>query len=420
METCRWQNKGMRLSYLLVLSALLSACATTSHVNVEHSPATIVLISVDGLRPDDVDGEQMPNLTRIGQQGVRATMRPSYPSLTFPNHYTLVTGLRPDHHGIVHNQMTDADLGEFRVSNKTSVRERKWWGGEPIWVSVIKQGGRAFTAFWPGSEAPIHEVHPTRWLPFDESVSSSAQAKNTIAWLNLPRAERARFITVYFSQVDKASHDYGPASREARLARTDIDAAIASIAKEIASRPPRDNYNLVVVSDHGFAEVHPGQQISTSAILSPEVATPVSDGQVIGFKPKPGKELEVQKAIDSENSNYRCYAKENLPERWHFGKHPRVPPIICQMAKGWDALFPAVFARAKAFTTRGSHGYDPDLPEMVALFIARGPSFAQGVELPRFDNVNVYPLLMDVLDIPAQPHDGDLESVRAAEAPDLK
>ena len=412
----------MKMRLMMALAVLLSACAVSSvpKPQLAKAPATVLLISVDGLRPADVNASQMPALSALGRAGVRGTMRPSFPSLTFPNHYTVVTGLRPDHHGVVHNQMFDAQLGEFRTSKASSTGNGAWWGGEPIWVSVIRSGARAFTAFWPGSEAAIEGVRPTRWLTFDAKTSAAQLSAQAHAWLNLPQSERARFITVYFPQVDKASHDFGPDSGEARQARAEVDRAIGAIAADIASYAPEDNYNLVVVSDHGFATVSPGQQISTSTIIPTTLATPISDGQVIGFMPKPGKTEDALRTAKASLKHGTCYAKAELPARWHYGHHPRIPAILCQMDKGWDALFPAVFARIRPFTSRGSHGYDPDLPEMSALFIARGPAFAEHRVLPQFNNVHVYSLLMDVLALPAQANDGNPEVLKAAKADPLK
>lgn len=399
---------------LPLIAALLSACTVAPLEPAHPLPATVVLVSVDGLRPADVTAAQMPALTALGEDGVRATLRPSYPTLTFPNHYTLVTGLRPDHHGIVHNQMTDPALGEFRTSDKAGMGKPGWWGGEPVWVSVIRHGARAFTAYWPGSEAPIKNIRPTRCLGFTEKTTADALSGQVRDWMRLPKAQRARFITVYFAQVDKASHDHGPDSTEAYAARRAVDRAIQDIAKEVDAHSAFENYNLVVVSDHGFAEVKRSQQISTDAIFAPAVATPVSDGQVIGFQPKPSVDGAAIVAAAKTRDGYRCYSKDHLPAQWRYGQNPRVPPVVCQLEQGWDALMPAKLARVKPTGARGSHGYDPDLPDMAALFIARGPAFARHVTLPEFDNVNVYPLLMHVLGLPARQNDGDLHRVSDA------
>lgn len=395
----------MRIVVALFLVALLAACA---HLPPTHQAvAPLILISVDGLRPGDVNDTQMPRLTRFGREGVRARMRPSYPSLTFPNHYTLVTGLRPDVHGIVHNQMRDAALGEFQVKDGNAVGNPAWWGGEPLWVAVIRAGAQADTLFWPGSEAPIQGVRPRRWLRYDDTLSPRAQVERLLSWIRDKRAPVARLSTMYFSQVDKASHDHGPDSPEARAARGEVDAAIGTLMDALAADGLA--VNLVVVSDHGFETVPIGQQISTSDLLPTTLATPISEGQVIGFVPRQGQTDQVRKAIGKPLPHATCFTKDSLPERWHYGRNPRIPPIVCQMQPGWDALYPASLAKARTHpaSTRGSHGYDPDLPAMRALFIARGPAFPAGVTLADFDNVDVYGLLRRLVALPPARSDGN-------------
>ena len=177
---------------------------------------------------------------------------------------------------------------------------------------------------------------------------------------------------------------------------------------------------MLVVSDHGFETVPPGHAISTEAMAPADVADAISDGQVIGFAPLPGKDAEAARVLLGRHAHYECWRKDALPPRWHYGSHPRIPAFICQMDPGWDALWPPKFQRLQEMrvaTPRGSHGYDPDLPRMRATFIAAGPAFRHGVHLPVFDNVDVYPLLMRLLHLPPQPNDGDITPLLPALRP---
>ena len=394
---------------LLLVALLLAGCATQPP---GRAPQTVLLVSVDGLRPTDVTAAQMPALHALGEAGVRADgMRPSYPSLTFPNHYTLVTGLRPDRHGITHNSMSDARLGRFRLSDRAAVGNGDWWGGVPVWVSAERAGIRSATMFWPGSEAAIHGVQPWQWREYRDGIAPAQSVAQVMQWLRAPVAQRPRFVTLYFSDVDHASHGHGPDSAQAAAARGEVDAAIATLLRELGDAGLAASVNLLVVSDHGFETVPAGQAIATDTMASPDVADTVSEGQVVGFVPKPGREQDAERALLGRHERYACWRRGELPAGWHYGANPRVPPIVCQMAPGWDAMRRSLYDRVRANPApgpRGSHGYDPDLPQMRATFIAKGPAFRDGVRLPVFDNVDVYPLLMRLLHLPAEPNDGDI------------
>ena len=408
----------VRVAWLAGL-LLLAACATSPR---PVAPASVLLVSIDGLRADYLQRGLTPNLSRLASDGVRAQwMNPSYPSLTFPNHYAIVTGLRPDHHGVVHNNMSDPELGKFSLSDRKAVGDARWWGGEPIWIGAMKSGQRAATMFWPGSEAPIAGTHPSEWKPYDGSVGYDARVDQVLDWLAEPAATRPRVVTLYFDHVDHAGHDHGPDSPQLRDALVEADRAIGRLQAGLVARGLADRVNLIIVSDHGMAEVAPGQVVAIEDMLPTDQAEVVSTGQVIGINPKPGFEASVDGKLLGKHERYDCWRKGELPTRWHYGSHPRIPAIVCQMHEGWDAQWRAAIARRKPGATRGSHGYDPALPSMRAIFIAHGPAFRRGVVLPAFDNVDVYPLLARLAGIPAAPNDGNpqilLPALKAPWAP---
>lgn len=393
--------------FTFALCLSLAACA---HVPTAQAPRVpLLLVSIDGLRPGDITPAQMPHLSALAASGVRAAegMRPSYPSLTFPNHYTLVTGLRPDRHGITHNSMWDRELGEFRLSNREAVGDGRWWGGEPVWIGARKAGLRTATLYWPGSEAEIAGLRPDHWQPYDEKTSNDWRADTVAGWLLQPSATRLDFATLYFNRVDKASHEHGPASPEAASARRDADAAIGRLVAALQARGELARINIVIVSDHGFAEVPPGNTLAVEDMAPMEMARADSIGQVVTFNPNPGFEAEARRRLLGRHDHYQCWDKAALPTRWHYGSNPRVPPIVCQMDEGWDALPRKGVAERLKAGMRGSHGFDPALPSMRASFIAHGPAFRAGGRLPVFDNVDVYPLLMRLLHVRAAPNDGN-------------
>lgn len=407
------------LPALFLATALLVACATAppppAAAAAEPEPYTLLLVSLDGVHPDDLTRGDTPNLSRLAAQGVQAEgVVPSYPTLTFPNHYTLVTGLRPDRHGVVHNTMSDPELGRFTLRDRDAVGEGRWWSdGEPLWVTAENAGIATATLFWPGSEAPVRGVQPTRWTQFDADLPKAERVDRVLSWLSEPAATRPRLATLYFEHPDAAAHAHGPGSPELRAAMRAVDAQIGRLVEGIGQAGLSGSVDLVIVSDHGMAAVPQGNVVAFEQMVDPELVEPVSFGQSVGFNLAKGREAEAEAALLGEHDRYQCWRKHELPARWHYGSHPRVPAIVCQMQEGWDAL-PARYIERRPPGTRGSHGYDPALESMRAIFIASGPSFASGVRLPTFDNVDIYPLLARLLGVEPADHDGNAQTLLPA------
>ncbi len=412
---------SVRLTLAIAATLALTSCASTPSTapsTVAVTPVAtqapkLLLVSIDGLRTDMLDKGITPNLSRIVHDGVRAQyMTPSYPSLTFPNHYTIVTGLRPDHHGIVHNSMHEDELGSFKLSKREAVTDSRWWGGEPIWVGAEKAGLRTAIWSWPGSEAAIQGVRPTQWRIYDGSVPLPDRVDEVLGWVARDDAQAPRLVTLYMENVDHEGHQHGPNSPEYAAAVKDADAAVGRLLDGLQARGIADSTNVIVVSDHGMALVPEGNTIAVEDMVDPSLAKDVSVGQSVGFAPLPGKEVQAKKALLGAHAQYDCWTRETLPARWEYGSNPRIPPIICQMHEGWNAMRRDRIQEKAG--ERGSHGYDNALPSMRAVFIARGPSFKQGETLPGFDNVDVYPLLTRLLGIPAAPNDGNPQTLLPA------
>ncbi|KAF1695900.1 alkaline phosphatase family protein [Pseudoxanthomonas daejeonensis] len=400
----------------LVLLLSLSACAASPHrprspVPVAASePALLLLVSIDGLRADALGRGDTPHLDRLAAGGVRAQwMRPSYPVLTFPNHYTLVTGLRPDHHGIVHNSMKDAQLGRFIVADQDAGRVPGWWQGVPLWTSAEQAGIATGVWAWPGASAPRDGLLPRYWHAFDAAVPLDTRVDEIAGWLQAADGPRPGLVAVYLENVDGAGHDHGPAAPETHAAIRAVDAALGALLARLDAAGLSDRTNVVVVSDHGMAEVPDGHYIAVEDMASMEEAEVVSIGQVIGLIPRTGHEAAVESRLVGRHPHYQCWDRAGIPKRLQYGSHPRIPPILCQMDEGWNALPRTILDRrdANGSHDRGAHGYDPDLLAMRAVFIAHGPAFREGAVLAPFDNVDVYPLLARLLGITAQPNDGD-------------
>ena len=403
------------LRLVLVALLLLAGCATQPSPAPAVAAPPVLLISIDGVRADSLELGLTPNLDRLAREGVRARwLIPSYPSLTFPNHYTLVTGLRPDRHGIVHNTMRDPALGEFKLSDRAAVGNGAWWGGEPIWVTAEQAGLATATLSWPGSEAPIRGVRPTRWQPYDGDAPYAGRVDRVVGWLSEPQATRPRFATLYFENLDEESHRFGPESAQARHALGEADAAVGRLLQGLDASGVLEQVNIVLVSDHGMASVPPTQRVTIEAMVDPADADNITAGQSVGFAPRPGRTPAAEAQLLGRHPHYECWRKQQLPARWHYGTHPRVPPIVCQMDTGWDAVKRATLEKYPGTGTRGSHGFDPLSVDMRTIFIARGPAFRKGIVLAPFDNVDVYPLLAHLLGIAPAANDGDIAPLRPA------
>ena len=390
---------------LLILFALtLSACATTAPERLEGAgDPLVILVSIDGFRPDYLDRGVTPTLNALKADGAFAVMRPSFPSVTFPNHYTLVTGLHPDRHGIVGNTMVDADLGRFSLGNAAAVTNGDWWDeGEPIWVTAERAGLTTGTMFWPGSEAEISGVRPSHWSVFDQSMSGDARVDQVLGWLDLPGDSSPDFATLYFDIVDTTGHRHGPEAAETTAAAASVDASLARLVAGLEARGLSDRTTLVIVSDHGMAATSPERAIYLDDIIDVEALQIVHAGAFAGFNPVPGREDEVRAALIRRHPHMACFDKADLPERLAYGRHPRVPAIICLPETGW-------LVATRDWPVRGpggAHGYDNAAPEMAALFIAHGPRVRPGVTLTHVDSVDVQPLLARLLGIDAPQGDG--------------
>ena len=307
--------------------------------------------------------------------------------------------------------MDDAALGRFELSNREAVTTSGWWGGEPIWVSAENVGVRTATTSWPGSESEIGGVRPSQWRVYDGQEPLEQRAGVVLDWLAQTDADAPRLTTLYMEHVDKAGHHYGPDSKQYADAIVRADQIIGQVLDGLRQRGLASTTNVIVVSDHGMASVADGHVIATESMVDPAIARNVSQGQSVGFAPLPGRETDAERALLGRHAHYECWKKESLPPRWQYGTHPRVPDIVCAMDEGWDALHREKIAK-RAKQERGSHGYDNALPSMRAVFVAGGPSFRQGLVIEGFDNVDVYPLLAHLLQVPAAPNDGNPETLK--------
>jgi predicted AlkP superfamily pyrophosphatase or phosphodiesterase len=399
------------LAFLLFVSVVLCACAISpASRSGAKAPHALILISIDGFRADYLDRRITPTLSGLAARGIRAeAMKPSFPTLTFPNHYTLVTGLYPDHHGIVNNRMVDPKTGDhFVYKEQATIADSRWWSGEPIWVSAEKQGLHAATMFWPGSDVAIAGVRPTHSMVFDATITPDERVDHLLGWMDEPG--HATFFTLYFDQVDHAGHHSGPVSSEVDEALRNVDAALARLVDGLKERGLLDETNLVIVSDHGQAATSAEHRTYLDDVIALGDVDVVNYGILAGIEPHPGKTRAIEAALLAPHPHMQCWRKSEVPARLHYGTHERIPSLLCLADHGGNITSHTYEIDGGHFSA-GEHGYDNDDPEMRALFVAHGPDFRRGLVVPEFDNVDVYPLLAHLLHLRPQPNDGDYAAV---------
>ena len=400
---------------LLVLALFIAGCSGSSSPKL-HSDAgeggIVLLISLDGFLPDYLERFDTPNLDRLAAEGTRAeSLIPAFPPKTFPNHYSIVTGLHPSNHGVVSNTMYDPEMdATFRISDNDAVSDGRWWGGEPLWVTVQRQGGVAATFFWPGSEAEIGGVRPRYWKRYEHNFPNHQRIDTVLAWIDLPEEERPSFITLYFSDVDSQGHAHGPFAEETERAVAHVDSLIGLMLDGLEARDILDEIDLIVVSDHGMSEVSSDRVVILDDYVDIDDLHIVDRSPVLMARPTGVDARAIVEALN-ESPQLDAYHRDDVPEHWHFKDHVRIPEVIAAAADGWTIMTRSQYERFGQELKGGAHGYDNLLPSMRGIFIARGPSFEAGQVVGPFGNVHLYNMMAAILGVDAAPNDGSIDSV---------
>lgn len=397
-------SRGTGLFRLAILLALACVCAAPTPQAADNSPI-LILISFDGWRWDYIDRQPAPHLRALAARGVRATaMIPSFPVLTFPNHYTIVTGLYPEHHGIVGNTMRDAAMPDRFTQSSETAKDGRWWGGEPLWATAIRQGRRAATMFWPGTEAAIGGVRPTYWKPYDKRFGTLDRVEQALAWLALPAAERPSFVSMYFEEVDTAGHDFGPDSPELATAAAHLDDALGALVAGIHRLDLDNRTTIVVISDHGMTPTSYERVIYLDALIDMSTVDVLEYGSNLQLNPRDGDVDGLYRRLHGRHPKLAIYKRQDVPGRLHFSDNPRIPSIVGIPADGWSVTTGQRLVTEELHV--GAHGYEPTTRDMGALFVAAGPSVGRGLVVAPFENVHVYDLLCRILQIAPARNDG--------------
>ena len=398
-----------------ILSLLVLSCWCLASLAQNNTKPYVVMVSFDGFRYDYINKYPVKHIKKFIKKGAAAeVMYPSYPSKTFPNHYTLVTGLYPDHHGLIDNTFYDQGRDTFySIRQRDKVEDSYYYGGLPIWQLVQQNGMKAASYFWVGSEAKIAGEYPSYYHRFDDKVPHPTRVQAVFDWLNLPEAERPHLMTIYFSMVDTQGHEYGPNSPETRAAVMEADSLVGMLMNGL--KKIKLPVNVILTADHGMYEM---QNRPETFIIADNFLEGLhkedflfvnnsTHGNI--FLKNKAKEDEIYNAIVAKQNHFKIYKKADIPESLHFNTNARIGDMLLVVEPGYGFYNKESLAKKpEKRKVWGVHGFDPNVtPEMGAIFYANGPNIKKGVKIAPFQNIPVYPFVAQLLGISTPPIDGD-------------
>ena len=399
-----------------LLIALIAHCILG---NAQHRPLPyVVLVSFDGFRSDYVEQFDLTNFKKFVRDGAAGPLIPSFPSKTFPNHYTIVTGLYPGNHGLVDNQFYDPAMKTFySLHKREAVANSSFYGGVPLWRLARQNNMRSASFFWVGSEMREDHLRPDYYFPYDEKIPNIKRVDQIIEWLQMPEGERPHFITLYFSSPDSEAHSFGPFAEQTRQKTLELDSLLGKLMREI------DEINLpvnvILVSDHGLREL---VQSDSTYIFLEELISPrqkdvifVNGGTQTHLYCSAHVADSLETVLKSKSKGFTVMRRKGFPKRWHYD-HDRSGEIL--LLADADKVFIAgdraqFMRRIKHGKPFGVHGYDPsEVSDMNGIFYAKGPNIRSGVILAPFANVHIYPLIANILNLPFSRIDGNAKVLR--------
>lgn len=395
------KTKYLPITFLFLLSITLTLSAQN------NKNETLLLISWDGGRWDYLNRGITPNVQSLIEKGVRAvSLEPAFPSKTFPNHYSIVTGLFPQNHGITWNAFTDMITGNaYRKGDKYSVKEDKWYKGESIWMIAKRAGLKSAVLFWPGSETEIK--HPDRFLNYNHHMPHQAKVDTILSWLNLPDSERPKLILLYFPDTDDAGHKFGPTAPEVNQTLAKLDNTLGEIIAGAKKLNRFDKMNIMLVSDHGMTKV--------SRLKSVDIKQKLKGISYQENGGDPNKTIfvalkdreKVWQLLNKNREGYHLYKKAEIPERFNIKESALMGNFLIALKPGYH------FSNSSGGRySKGAHGYDNRYLDMHGIFVGAGPGFKKGYQTGTIKNIDLYPLMCALLNIePAQNIDGKLHRV---------
>ncbi|WP_299119632.1 ectonucleotide pyrophosphatase/phosphodiesterase [uncultured Tenacibaculum sp.] len=415
-------NVKLFLFFCVVTAIVFSSCSTLKKATVfqNSKEATekpyVILISLDGFRWDYVKRFSPPNLSKFIKNGVKAnSLVPSFPSKTFPNHYTIATGMYPENHGLLGNSFYSHENDAFySIRDREKVENGKFYGGTPIWVLANNSNMVTASYFFVGSEADIQGVKPTYYFPYKGSTPNIDRVNQVIDWLKMPSEKRPHLITMYFSDMDDTGHEFGPNNDEAiKGGLYPLDNVLGELFNKI--KELNLPINIVIVSDHGMLEVKTDKFISIDEIKNDELFSVVNNGTIVNIHPKNPKKLEeIYTYLTSKKGPFKVYKTADAPHFEYVPKNKNWGPFQVVPNEGYYFTYRKKSKMSKEVYVTGQHGFNPEIKEMHGIFYANGPAFKKGYTTESVKNIHVYPLLCKILGLtPPKNVDGDIEKLKS-------
>ncbi|MBE0675048.1 MAG: alkaline phosphatase family protein [Bacteroidales bacterium] len=395
----------MRKSRIVIVAlAVIVLAAVVLIAGLSRRENYVVLVSFDGFRWDYPALYETPSFDRLASEGVKASrLVPSFPTKTFPNHYTLATGLYPGHHGLVNNTFYAPDLDlMYRMGDRSAVENGDFYGGEPIWVTASKQGLVTGSFYWVGSEAPVKGIQPDYWKRFDDSVPFATRIDTVVKWLGYKKESRPRLVTLYYEEPDGVAHGAGPVSEATGEIVAHVDSLLGVLMTKLEALPIARRINLIVLSDHGMGQLSPEMYVNLGSIIPQEKIIMSLGGNPTYNIDLADDYIATALADLKAAEGVTAWHRDSVPERLHYRDHIRIPDIVVVADSGWS-----IGMRTDGSSYRGgTHGYDPANSDMHAIFYARGRAFKQGAVVEELHNVDICNIVAAVLGIRPEPNDG--------------
>jgi predicted AlkP superfamily pyrophosphatase or phosphodiesterase len=374
----------------------------------------VVLISFDGFRWDYVDRGITPNFDFIRENGVSAkSLQPCFPSKTFPNHLSIITGTYPENHGIISNGFKDYTTGRyFKMSDTIEVRDARWYKGEAFWETAERQGIITASYFWPGSELTDSERHPTYFYNYEHSKPYKNRVDGIIEWLKLPYEKRPHFITSYFDATDTYGHKYGPNSEEINQTIARLDSILGYFYQGLKEIALFDSTNIIVVTDHGMTEISSERTINIEKILTGFNYDHGDSGPFMLVRPREGELENIYNKLKGSENHFKVYKRGDVPARYHYSNNALISDIVIIAENGWGVETNKSIESLRKYGNKGNHGYDNYWIDMHGIFYAMGPEFKENYQVGTINNIDIYPLLCKIFNlVPNQLIDGKLEGI---------
>ncbi|HAM97873.1 MAG TPA: alkaline phosphatase family protein [Marinilabiliales bacterium] len=406
----------MKKTIIILLLVFIAAVGVQDFLNsrkarkISDSRNYTVVLSLDGFRWDYQSKVQTPWFDSITKMGVKAEgLQPSFPSKTFPNHYTIATGLYPGNHGLISNSFYAPDVDDYyAIGDRSKVENGEFYLGEPIWVTAEAQNVISANYFWVGSEAKIKGYQPTYWKKYDHNFPYLQRADSVIHWLNLPYEKRPHLVMWYLDKTDGIGHDFGPDSPQIQQTVAMLDSLIGYFMQQMSRLAIKDSINFIIVSDHGMGKIDTTRVVYLNDYLkNPWIDTAIGNNPFILMHPQKNCKDSILTAL-ANVAGVKAWDKAVLPERFHYKQSKRVSEVVIVADSAWSVTYSH---KKKKHYDAGTHGYDNLNKDMYGIFYATGPDFKSGYDAGLLYNVDIYNLLASLLEIKPAPNDGQPERI---------